>query len=108
MANNCMTKVSVFSGKKEFDGTTSEKIAKFIEENIEYTGGEVVYEDENLIEWSGDTRWSIPQDQIAALAKTFGVSVRAVGDEPGIGFVQVVCANEKGKIVQDAEIGFAL
>lgn len=107
MANNCMTRLAVYREKPITD-KEAEAIGAFIKENIEYTGGEITYNDETRIEWEGDTRWAIPRDEITKLAKTFTMNVRAVGDEPGIGFVQVICAKPNGDIVQDEEIAFAL
>jgi len=44
---------------------------------------------------------------LQTIAKQFGVNIRAVGREDGVGFVQVVCIDSNGTIVQDQEIGYA-
>lgn len=106
MANNCMTTLSIQS-ESEIGEEKSKAIAADIAENIEYTGGQVSYEDDTLIEWDGDTSWALPVDDLAALAKKHGVKIRAVGREDGCGFVEVACINAKGQVVQHESIDFA-
>lgn len=107
MANNCMTSLRVMR-EEAITEKEADAIVADIRENIEYTGGAKSYRDENSIEWNGDTRWNVPTDALVELAKRHRVSIRAIGREDGNGFMQVVCINEGGAIVQDDEIDYAL
>lgn len=64
------------------------------------------YESEDYIEVSCGTRWNVQAEILQDIAKKYGVRIRAVGTEEGVGFVQVVCVDSKGEVVQDEEISF--
>jgi len=101
-----MTSLTIMSDEEMSDEKQSAIVAD-IKETIEYTGGDVLYTDENYFEYQCDTRWGIPSDAIAALAGKHSVQVRAIGRKDGCAFVQVVCANAAGKLLQDESIGYA-
>jgi hypothetical protein len=100
-----MTSLSIFSEEPITD-EKSDAIVADIRETIQYTGGDVSCSEDDFIEYECDTRWAIPTDAIATLAKKHNVKVRAIGREDGCAFVQVVCANAEGIVVQDESIGY--
>ena len=106
MANNCMTSLTIISDEPMAE-EKHDAIVADIRETIEYTCGDVSYSSDDLLEYECDTRWAIPADAIAALAKKHKVKVRAIGREDGCAFVQVICANAEGIVVQDESIGYA-
>lgn len=110
MANNCFTKLSIQktdNTKKEISEMSDEMI-KDINENISYQGdASQDWCDEDLMEVSTDTRWNIPTEELSAFCKKYNVKVRAVGEEPGCGFVQVVCIEDTGEVIQDEAISFS-
>jgi hypothetical protein len=105
MANNCMTSLSITSEEPITDDKHDAIVAD-IRDTIQYTGGDESCSEDDFIEYECDTRWAIPTEAIAALAKKHQVKVRALGREDGCGFVQVVCANAEGIVVQDESIGY--
>jgi hypothetical protein len=105
MANNCMTSLSI-SNDEEITDEKHDAIIADIRATIEYTGGNECCSSEDTIRYECDTRWEIPTDAIAALAKKHKVKVRAIGREDSCAFVQVVCANAEGIVVQDETIGY--
>lgn len=107
MANNCDTTLTIHR-EEEIDADTRKDITKAIEDTVQYTGGSMSFEDDTLMEWSGDTRWNVPVDELQKIAKAHAVNIRAVGREDGVGFVQVVCINDSGEIIQNDEIAYKL
>jgi hypothetical protein len=105
MANNCMTSLTIISDEPIADEKHDAIIAD-IRETIEYTGGNECCSSEDIIEYECDARWAIPTDAVASLAKKHKVKVRAIGREDGCAFVQVVCANAEGIVVQDESISY--
>lgn len=111
MANTCYTTLSIqktdnTTGKKDM-AEMSEEIQKFINEEIAYCGESYEdYTDEDLLEFSMDTKWNVPTEKIQELCKKFSVQVRAVGREDGMGFIQVVCVEDDGNVLQDDALEF--
>jgi hypothetical protein len=106
MANLCDTALSIQSDD-EIKDDVADALRKEIEDTILYDG-ELHFErcDADLIECSLCTRWNVPTHELQAMAKKYAVNIRAVGREDGMGFVQVVCINSSGKIVQSDEIDY--
>lgn len=109
MANNCMTTLSVQS-----DTPMTEEQHKGIEAdlnaNVTYSADcHVAHSDDSLMEIELDTRWNVSNviEPLKAIAQKYLVNIRAVGIENGVGFVQVVCIDKEGTVIQDAEIGYA-
>ena len=107
MSNICVTSLSI-QKDDDFDSDEQvEALRKDIEETITYDGGtEFHYADESLIECDIGTRWNVPTDALKELAKKHDVKIRAVGREDGCAFVQVVCSDALGKVVQDESIDY--
>ena len=106
MANICITSLSIQSDEGFKNDQQVEALRKDIEETITYDGPtEFAYTDENLIECDVGTRWNVPTEQLQTVAAKHHVKIRAVGREDGCAFVQVVCVNDQGKVVQDESIG---
>ncbi len=107
MANICITSLSIQSEEGFATDERVEALRKDIEETVTYDGPtEFAYADENLIECEIGTRWNVPAEQLQALAAKHRVKIRAVGREDGCGFVQVVCINDQGTVVQDDAIDY--
>lgn len=107
MANICSTSLSIQSEDGFASDEQVEALRKEIEETVTYDGPtEFDYTDEYLIECNTCTRWNVPTEQLSVLAKKHRVSIRAVGREDGCAFVQVVCVDESGKVVQDDSIDY--
>lgn len=108
MANICFTSLSIQKDDEFKSDEQVEAIRKDIEEKITYDGAtEFQFTDGNLIECDVGTRWNVPTDTLQVLAAKHHVKIRAVGREDGCAFVQVVCVNDLGKVVQDESIGYA-
>jgi hypothetical protein len=104
MANLCDTSLSIQSDDEIKD---ADALRKEIEETVLYDG-ELQFDhcDATLIECSLCTRWNVPTHELQAIAKKYAVNIRAVGREDGMGFVQVVCIDCFGHIVQNDEIAY--
>ncbi len=113
MANICFTALSIQKAADckvpEFNDGIAEAIRKDIEEHVTYDGETVLhYEDETLLECDIATRWNVPTEALQKIAEAHDVKIRAVGREDGVGFVQVVCINARGAVVQDCEINYEI
>jgi len=106
MANCCSTSFSIQSDN-DITSEDAEALRKELEETVCYDG-EVYFErcDSNLIEGDCCTKWNVPTALLQPIAKKYAVNIRAIGREDGVGFVQVVCINSTGELVQDDEIGY--
>lgn len=106
MANICNTDLVVFKTPKtkEFD---TEKMAEWLRENYCYEDTlSENWADEDMADISCDTKWNVIPDLLQEFCKKFSVKVRAIGREDGNMFIQVVCIDENGKVVQDEAIGY--
>lgn len=106
MANICNTELKISSEK--LDEKKIEEIKQYIKDNYAYCGE--IYSDEDfevndymIIECG--TKWNVLTDELVKIAKKFGVDIRAIGREDGIGFIQVVGVSEDGSVYKDEEIG---
>ncbi len=108
MANICDTQLSIQHELSEEKGAEfSKQFKTWLDENYDYNGDvHIDWEDENLIEVTAQTRWNVQEEILQRFCKEFGVKVRAIGQENGCAFVQVVCVDENGEIVQNESIGF--
>jgi len=108
MANICETWLSI-SRDDAFTTDEVEALRKDIEEDVTYDGSTSFERaDDCLIECMTGTRWAIPTKELQAVAAKYRVNIRGIGREDGCGFVQVVCVNDRGEVVQDASIDYAL
>ena len=112
MANCCDTSLSFQNEdtckSPTFTNDQQEALRKDIEAKIAYDGVPVLDQAyDNYIECNICTKWNVPTDALRQIAKAHDVKIRAVGREDGVGFVQVVCIDANGEIVQDQEIGYA-
>jgi hypothetical protein len=108
MANICLTSLSIQKDEDFASDEQVEALRKDIEETITYDGPtEFHHCDDTLIECDVGTRWNVPTEKLQALAAKHDVSIRAVGREDGCAFVQVVCVDNLGKVVQDESIAYA-
>jgi hypothetical protein len=108
MANCCATDITLMSDdENDFTDKQYKAIVKDLKE-LEHCWSEADLVDTNLIEWHGDTRWNVPTDALIKIAIKWQCSIRAIGREDGCAFIQVVCIDESGELVQDAEIDYAL
>jgi hypothetical protein len=108
MSNICFTSLSIQKDDEFTSDEQVEALRKDIEETITYDGStEFHYADETLIECDVGTRWDVPTDILQVVAAKHHVKIRAVGREDSCGFVQVICVNDVGKVVQDESIGYA-
>ena len=102
MANICFTSLSIQCEEGFATDQQVEALRKDIEETVTYDGPtEFGYADEHLIECEIGTRWNVPTERLQTVAAKHRVNIRAVGREDGCGFVQVVCINDQGAVVQD-------
>ena len=108
MANICITSLSIRTGTDFASDEQVEALRKDIDETIVYDGPtKFDYVDDRLIECDLGTRWNVPTDALQVLAAKHHVRIRAVGREDGCAFVQVVCIDDLGKLVQDESISYA-
>lgn len=106
MANICDTRLKI---TKEDDKTfliiECDEIKTYIEQNYAYDREVYSYDhDFDWIEISCGTKWNVMTEELIKMAKRFNVNIRAIGEEPGVGFIQVVKIDPKGEIIQDDEI----
>ena len=104
MANICDTQLSI---QGENLSKVSTEMKQWLNENYDYNQ-EVSFdwEDDDLIEATSQTRWNVQEELLQGFCKKFNVRVRAIGQENGCAFVQVVCIEATGEIVQSESIGF--
>ena len=108
MANICITSLSIQRDEAFANDAEVEALRKDIEESVTYDGPtDFHYADDHLIECETGTRWNVPTEQLQAVAAKHRVKIRAVGREDGCGFIQVVCVNDRGEVVQDDGIDYA-
>jgi hypothetical protein len=107
MANICITLLSIQSEDGFGTDQQVEALRNDIEETVTYDGPtEFASADEHLIECDIATRWNVPTERLQAVATKHHVNIRAVGREDGCGFVQVVCIDDQGAVVQDEAIDY--
>jgi hypothetical protein len=111
MANSCFGSLLAVKdetcAKPEFDETALQSLIDDINEEIAYDDATHFHgSDPHWAECDLAFRWAIPTGAIARLALKHDVKIRAVGREDGCGFIQVVCVDVKGDILQDAGIDY--
>lgn len=108
MANCCAAEIALMrDGGNDFSDEEELAIQDALIELDHCGNGAIAYRGENIIEWQGDTHWTIPEEELREIAKQFNVHIRAVGREAGLGFVQVVCIRENGRIIQSEALDYA-
>lgn len=108
MANCCDTSFTIISEKEEIQEEKLKQMQDWLSDNIAHCDNAYIdYIDANLVEGNVCTRWNVPEDKLQEFCKLFKVKLRAIGREDGVGFVQVVCINDNGELVQNEEIGYA-
>jgi hypothetical protein len=107
MANICFTSLSIQKDEDFTDGQ-QDALRKEIDETVTYDGAtDFHYADDRLIECDMSTRWNVPTEALKEIAAKHNVKIRAVGREDANGFIQVVCIDQSGAVVQDDEIQYA-
>lgn len=94
--------------EKPFTDAEIAEIKDALREIDHCDNGTIGYQDDTCLEWDGDTRWALPEDELQEIAKRFAVSIRAIGREDGCAFVQVVCVDDEGDVIQSESIEYAL
>jgi hypothetical protein len=110
MANICITSLTILPAEGErFDDVGKiEAIRKDLEDNVVYDGDTNFHSTEReYLEMDTGTRWAIPTEELVKISMQHEVKIRAIGREDGCSFVQVVCVDETGKVVQDDSIDYA-
>lgn len=104
MANICDTRLKITSEKLSEEKI--EEIKKYVEEHYAYCQEiyDSQYEEDDYLEISCGTRWNVMTDLLKEIAKKFRVNIRAIGEEEGCCFIQVVKVDEDGVVYYDEEL----
>lgn len=105
MANICNTELRISS--EQLSENKIKEIRNYIEDKYAYCGeiySDEDYEIDDYMVVECGTKWNVMTDELIKMAKKFRISIRAVGREDGIGFIQVVGVSEDGSIYKDEEI----
>lgn len=98
MANCCIADVALYRDTRAFTKKDTAQIQAALAD-IAHCGGDIAYRDDQVIEWQGDTRWALPQTELAAIAKRFGARIRAIGRDDSMGFIEVMKFAPNGDLI---------
>lgn len=115
MANICDTRLKITKplvndelDEKEFTNEELELVKEMLSDSDKYPDTACTYEDiysfDNAgyaLEFSLGTRWNVPIEALQNLAKTIKCDIRAIGEEDGMGFIQVVKIASDGELISD-------
>jgi hypothetical protein len=104
MANCCTSDITFIRDEKPFNEDDIASLTLALEEIDHCGSGSFGFQDELIMEWSGDTRWSLPETELQLMAKSAHAKVRAIGRDDGMGFIQMLCIDEDGVTIQDQAI----
>lgn len=97
--------------EQEFTNEDMELVKEMLSDSVKYEDTACAYDDiysfDNAgyaLEFSLGTRWNVPIEALQELAKKIKCDIRAIGEEEGIGFIQVVKIASDGELISNEEI----
>lgn len=105
MANVCNTQLKIVADR--ISDEKADDIIKWLEDN--YCLEDSLNENwrcEDSLELYCDTKWNVIPEELSKMCKKFKVQCRAIGQEDGNGFIQVVHIENNGKIIGDEAMSF--